>query len=115
MGREASAGGRHWKQWREEDARDVLSEHACSGQSLTRFARERGVSLRRLMYWRKRLMEVRAPEFVAVAMPPAHSSTRDARIEVVFDGVSIHVREDLDVEVVARLAVVLSRLRRAGC
>jgi transposase-like protein len=88
MDDEAKEAGRRWHQWREEDARSALAEHAQSGKSLSRFARERGISLRRLMYWRKRLSETAAPEFVAVAVPPTRLS-EDSRIEIGIDGIAI--------------------------
>ncbi len=110
----SGAGTRRWTQWREEDARAALAEHARSGQSLTQFARERRISLRRLMYWRKRLT-ARVPPFVAVAMPPARTPAGSCRIEIAVDEVTIRVREDLGAEDVARIAAALARCWRAGC
>ncbi|MGA3124885.1 MAG: hypothetical protein ABSF69_29420 [Polyangiaceae bacterium] len=105
-------GRRRWQQWREQDARAALAEHAKSGQSLSRFARERGVSLRRLMYWRKRLGEGGTPGFVAVAIPtPLSFPALASHIEVAVEGVVVRVREDLDAEHLARIAIALARAR----
>jgi transposase-like protein len=109
-------GRRRWQQWREEDARAALAEHAKSGQSLSRFARERGVSLRRLMYWRKRLGEGGTPGFVAVPIPPLASfSASVSRIELAVEGIVVRVREDLDADHLARIAMALARHARTGC
>ena len=110
-------GRRHWHQWREEDARAALAEHAKSGQSMTRFARDRGVSLRRLMYWRKRLSDGgSSPNFVAVALSPSTSMRAPAAlIEIVADGVAVRVREDLDVEHLARIVAAVGRRPPSGC
>jgi len=112
MGNDTKRG---WRQWREEDARAALAELAASGESLAKFSRERGISVRRLVYWRKRLDDGRRPEFVAVRMPPADSSGSKPRIEIDFDGLTIRVPEDLDAEVVAHIAAALARRSRAGC
>jgi len=110
-------GRRRWQQWREEDARVVLEEHAKSGQSLTRFGRDRGVSLRRLMYWRKRLNESgSSPNFVAVAIsPPPSARASTALIEIVAGRVAVRVREDLDVEHLARIVAAVGRRPPPGC
>ena len=46
------AGKRRWKA---PDARAALGAHAASGLSLAAFARREGLSLTRLMWWRKQL------------------------------------------------------------
>ena len=43
--------------WTEEDARRVLGELEASGESVTGFARRRGLVPQRLWWWRKRLAE----------------------------------------------------------
>lgn len=48
------------ERWGEATARRMLQEWEESDQSLAGFARERGVGVERLSYWRKRLAEVRA-------------------------------------------------------
>jgi hypothetical protein len=115
MGNDSRQAARGWRQWREEDARDALAEFARSGKSLAKFSRDRGISVRRLVYWRKRLGDGRVPEFVPVRMPSAGSSRTEAGIEIAFDGVTIRVPEDTDAEVVAQIAASLVRRSRAGC
>jgi len=44
-----------WKQWTKEQAQQALAEWKESGLSLAAFARERGISSRRLSWWRQRL------------------------------------------------------------
>jgi transposase-like protein len=106
-------GRRRWQQWTEADARAAFAEHEKSGKSLTGFARERGVSLRRLMYWRKRLGGVGRPGFVAVTMPTTAETA--SLIEIALGDVVIRVREDIDIERLARIAVALGRHSRSGC
>jgi hypothetical protein len=102
---------RCWQQWREAEARDVLEELAASGESMAAFARRRGVSTRRLAYWRKRLLTGAATEFVAVALP----ETSGAFIEIAAAGVVVRVREELDVKRVAELAVAIGRRTGDAC
>jgi transposase-like protein len=49
------ANRRHWKQWSEEHARQVLDEADRSGLSDSRFARDQGIRPDRIARWRKRL------------------------------------------------------------
>ena len=49
------ANRRHWKQWSEEHARQVLDQADRSGLSDPRFARDQGISPDRIARWRKRL------------------------------------------------------------
>jgi hypothetical protein len=46
-----------WKQWSAEEAREALKGWRDSGMSLNAFARQGGLSPRRLSWWRKRLGE----------------------------------------------------------
>lgn len=46
---------RHWKQWTEKHARQVLDQADRSGLSDPRFAREQGIRPDRIARWRKRL------------------------------------------------------------
>ena len=106
-------GRRRWTQWGEAEARVALGELAASGESAVQFARRRGFSSQRLLYWKKRLGAVSSPAaFVAVRLP-SRSHARDT-IEIRVDGVAVHVREDLDVAHVARLVAALGR-RPGGC
>ena len=71
--------GRRWRQWTEEEARTALEELSRSGVSLSEFARRKGVSVNRLVYWKKRLGPLRPPTFVAVTLPAVVSCRRQAR------------------------------------
>ncbi len=103
--------GRRWRQWTEQEARTALEELAGSGQSVAEFARSRQVSAQRLSYWKKRLGDVgRPPAFVAVSLPHASSSSP---VEIVSGRIVVRVRDDADVERVARLVEALAR--RLGC
>ena len=91
-----------------------------SGQSELAFARARGYSSQRLRYWKRQLggstnaPRVRSapakttPAFVAVAMPVA--ARAPAKIEIHAGGLSVCVREDLDVEHLARIVDALARV-----
>lgn len=109
-GTRTPAVGRRWKQWSEGEARAALAELARSGESASRFARIRGFSTQRIAYWRKRLAGASTPAFVSVAMPPL-SATR-APIEIVVADVVIRVREEVDVEQLARIVDALARRDR---
>jgi transposase-like protein len=109
MGKGATWGGvRRWRQWSEEQARRALEELAASGERASVYARRKGVSPQRIAYWRKRLAGSAKTEFVAVALPTLSSAT----IEIAVAGVVVRVREDLDVDHVARLVEAIGR--RAG-
>jgi hypothetical protein len=102
-------GKRKWRQWREDDARAALAELDASGESLNRFAACKGVSTQRLVYWRKRLADS-GTTFVAVPLPESRSRSH---VEIAVDGLVVRVREDLDVDDLARLVVAIAR--RARC
>ena len=102
-------GRRRWRQWSEQEAREALTELACSGEALAHFARRKGVSEQRLHYWRKRIAETGAPAFVAVPLKPSRP-----QIEISSEAVTVRVREDLDAEQVADLIEVVAR-RGRGC
>ena len=105
--RSRDENGLRWRKWNAAQAREALAELASSGETAVRFAERKGVSTQRLGYWKKQLASA-TPTFVAVPLP-THS---DRQIEIVIDGVSVRVREDLDVEDVARLVAALVRMRR---
>jgi transposase-like protein len=108
-------GRRSGRRWTEPEARSALAELAESGESLSSFARARGVSTNRIRYWRKRFGEVAlVPSFVQVRLPPARTSTEDERIEVVLDDVVVRVQGDISV---GRLAAIVHALagREPGC
>jgi hypothetical protein len=102
-------GRRHWRQWTEAEARAVLAELSESGESLAGFARRKGVSTNRLVYRRRRLGEPPVvPSFVQVRLPAPGTSPDGARIEVIVDDVSVHVREDIDLGRLASLVRALA-------
>jgi transposase-like protein len=111
---------RKWRQWKPAEARLVIAEWRRSGLSAAAFARKAGVSEARLRYWSKRLGEgeverkPRAVEFVAVPLTVPGPSSRRGLLEIEHAGVVVRVREDLDVEHVARLVSALAR-GRASC
>lgn len=100
-------GRRRWEVWGEPEAREALADLAESGESVAQFAGRRGVSAQRIYYWKKRIAESAAPAFVAVPL----TTTRAGQIEIVANGVTIRVREDLDAE---RLADILDAVARHG-
>jgi transposase-like protein len=105
--------GGGWRQWTEDEAREALAELAASGETQAAFSRRTGVSLARLAYWRKRvsLPETTAPNFVAVALGGVESR----QLEIVAEGVVVRVREDLDVDQVARLVEAIGRRMVRTC
>lgn len=108
MDTRTSDGRRRWRQWTEEQAKAAFAELAQSGESMARFVRRKGISEQRLRYWRKRLRETAAPAFVAL---PLTTGTCN-QIEIVSAGVTVRVREDLDVERLGELVeLVAQRVR----
>jgi hypothetical protein len=107
-------GGGH--RWTEEAARSALEELARSGESAAEFARSRGFSAQRIRYWQKRLGESPAvPAFVPVRWPvAARAAVVTPTIEIISGGITLRVREELDVEHVARLVEALAN-RARGC
>jgi hypothetical protein len=111
MGRAATTTVRSgWRQWTEGEARAVLTALARSGESAAAFARSRGFSTQRIDYWKRRLGVTSAvPAFVPVRLPVvAASAIGPATIEIVYGDVTVRVREDLDVEHVARIVEALA-------
>jgi hypothetical protein len=110
-------GRRRWQRWTEREAQAALDELAQSGVSAAKFAESKGVSTQRLWYWRKRLAEAGPTQFVAVDLTSARAAMPIApsRIEIVAScGMTVRVREDLDVEHLARIVDALAR-RPRGC
>jgi hypothetical protein len=107
---------RGWQQWTEDEARSALAELARSGESAATFARSRGFSTQRVHYWKKRLGGSPAvPAFVPVRWPvEAPRSVAAHSIEIISGGITLRVREDLDVEHVARIVAALANGAR-GC
>ena len=105
-------GERRWRQWTEEEAREVFAELAASGETAAAFSRRTGISHGRLAYWRKRVAPRERTDFVAVdlagvAMPRC--------LEIVAAGVVVRMREDLDADQVARLVFAIGRRASGGC
>ena len=108
--------GRGSQRWSDDDARTALKELAKSGMSAEDFAEGSGYSAQRLTYWKKRLSAAPVVSFVPVELPVASMSTpAQGHIEISCDAVVIRVREDLDVEHVARIAFALSAGRARRC
>ena len=103
---------RGWQQWTETEARAALKEHAASGVSADAFARSKGHSTQRLRYWKKRLTTTGLVPFVAVPLPVSTRSSGRAHIEIDWADVVVRVREDLDVEHLARIAYALAGRNR---
>jgi transposase-like protein len=91
---------------------EALDELATTGESAVGFARRKGISTQRLVYWRKRLGEGTKPKFVAVSLATARAA---ASIEIAALGVVVRVREELDVEHVARLVEAIGRRTGGAC
>jgi len=105
---------KRWRQWRAEEAREVLEQWRRSGKSASAFARERGCSVRRLSYWSKQLSSPQAStvQFVPVTLAES-KTTQGAVIEIEHGGVRVRVRESVDVELVGRLCAAVVRAARA--
>jgi transposase-like protein len=110
MGEGRTAYGRGLRVWGEAEARQSLGELARSGESVAQFARRHGISAQRVYYWKKRLAATQPPAFVAVPLATA----QPGQIEIVADGVTIRVREDVDLERFAEILDVAAR-RSRGC
>ena len=108
MARRRSAGepqpGR--RQWKESDARSALSDWKKSGLGPYAFARSSGISVKRLLYWTKRLDPAEQVTFVAVT-PPVRP---DARIEIERCGVILRLREDIVGDDLTRIVDALARV-----
>ena len=109
MSRLPTPARRHWHQWTETEATAVLGDFATAGLTPAKFCARRGISRGRLAYWRERLSTgstPATPAFVAVTLPI--SRRPDAHIEIECGGVLLRVREDIDVEHLARLVAALA-------
>ena len=88
--------------WREADAERVLAVWAQSGLTLSAFARQCGLSVRRLARWKRRLEDREGPRFHPVEIvgeTPALDgrSDEDIGLEVLIDtGLRIRVRRGFD-------------------
>jgi hypothetical protein len=101
---------RGWRQWTEAQAREALDAFRRSGLTASAFARQRGVSMHRLQYWRKRLDASPPLTFVPVALPKPVATTPRS-LEIVIGEAVLRVPEGSDVEHVARLVAALAARR----
>jgi hypothetical protein len=73
-----------WAKWRH-----LVSEQAQSGQSIAGFCRDRGLPGSHFFYWKKRLREAVAPQFVELQLAKASEPGVQAHPAL---GTSIEVR-----------------------
>ena len=89
--------------------RELISEQARSGQTVTAFCRERGLCRPYFFVWKKRLGEDTTTQFLEVQLrETTPSAVRDTRVEIrLSNGRSLLVGRGFDAEhVPALLAVV---------
>jgi hypothetical protein len=93
-----------WAKWR-----GLVSEQARSGQSVAAFCRERSLCAAHFYWWKKRLRDGKATEFVEVQLAePTVSAPDDSRIEVrLQNGRSLMVGRGFDPEQVRALLAVV--------
>lgn len=101
---------RGWRQWTEAQARQELDAFRRSGLTASAFARQQGVSVHRLQYWRKRLDASPPITFVPVPLPKLAAATSRG-LEIVIGEAVLRVPEGSDVEHVARLVAALAGRR----
>lgn len=93
MARKARKGraGKQGRRWTEAEARSVLAKLESSGQPLSRFAREQGLTAQRLYWWKARLgksergvrrKRVEAPRLAPVVLTGIGSGASAAIIRV---------------------------------
>ncbi len=113
-GGESQQRVRGWRQWKESDAREALAQWRRSGLSAAAFCAREGYSQTRLRYWLERLGEQRGARATSVSFVPVawENCGRGRQIEIERQGVVVRVREDLDVEHVARLVAALAAAER---
>ena len=111
-------GGPRGKRWSQLEARALLAAHGRSGLSLAAFARQKGVSAARLMWWRSRLRHTSPRASLAVRLLPVTikdgaEGPLQGRLEIVLRGGHvIRVTGGVDPEVLAQAVRVLEGL---GC
>ena len=106
-------GGPRQKRWSHIEARGLLAAHELSGLSLAAFARQKGVSPPRLMWWRSRLRHTSPRASLAVRLLPVTikdgaEGPSQGRLEIVLRGGHvIRVIGGVDPEVLAQAVQVL--------
>ena len=108
-----TAGHGGVRRWTSEEAREALGELARSGMSTARFARTKGVSSQRIVYWRKRLGGTTIEPIAFVSVPlesaaPTGASPSGTGIEIAAHGVVLRAREDIAIERLARIVEVVA-------
>ena len=108
--------------WRESDAKMVLSFWRDSGQTLSAFARQFGLSVSRLRRWRRQLDDQELPTFHPVCVVPeprgseppvwpSPSAQAPVAVELVLAGDRrVEVRPGFDTETLARVIQVVEAL-----
>ena|SRR5436853_1417979 len=98
-----------WTKWRE-----LISEQARSGQTVTAFCRERGLCRPYFFVWKKRLGEDTTTQFLEVQLrETTPSAVRDTRVEIrLSNGRSLLVGRGFDAEHVRALLAVVEVRRR---
>ena len=93
-----------WTKWRE-----LISEQARSGQTVTAFCRERGLCRPYFFVWKKRLGEDTTTQFLEVQLrETTPSAVRDTRVEIrLSNGRSLVVGRGFDVEQVRALLALV--------
>lgn len=93
-----------WTKWRE-----LISEQARSGQTVTAFCRERGLCRPYFFVWKKRLREDTTTKFLEVQLRDAASGApRDTRVEIRLpNGRSLVVGREFDAEQVRALLALV--------
>jgi hypothetical protein len=93
-----------WTKWRE-----LISEQARSGQTVTAFCRERGLCRPYFFAWKKRLRVDTTPKFLEVQLrETTPSAARDTRVEIrLSNGRSLVVGRGFDAEQVRALLVLV--------
>src|SRR5258707_410347 len=101
-----------WTKWRE-----LNSEQARSGQTVTAFCRERGLCRPYFFVWKKRLGEDTTTQFLEVQLrETTPSAVRDTRVEIrLSNGRSLLVGRGFDAEHVRALLAVVGGTSRSGC
>ena len=109
-GAKGRVAGARRRRWTLEQGRTAIESLARSGLSSSTFARREGISRARISYWKTRMGDGGGAAFVAVALPVASRG----QIEIAHGEVVLRVREDLDVDHVARIVFALAA-RARGC
>lgn len=109
-----TAGLASSRRWTPGEARKALRELARSGMSAERFAQSKGISSQRFVYWKKRLADSAGGPiaFVSVPLSPTETARPDssprADIEIAVHDIVLRVREEIDVERLARIVAALT-------